>query len=262
MSAYAPLPAASASGEAPASPSSSSTPAHVVLRPRGRVGAVELADNSTEEKQNDELANLYAIIKATEALEGAYSRDLIPSKEYTAECEALILQFKTTEAALVAGGVLASCEAFVREYKVGCPRAVERLMRIGTPATTLYSSRDQRGEIVIVAETVQEFITCMDAVQLEQRAVDELQPALSKVTASLARVPGLPADFEGRVKLKLWLEKLHGMRAEYEISEIEARQLKLDLENAYSAFHAFIKTSSGGGGGGGNGGGDGGVPAR
>ena len=230
---------------------------HVVPPPRPRVGAVELADNSTEEKKFDELANLYAIIKATEALEGAYSRDLIPSKEYTAECEALIRQFKTTEAALLASGEITSSEAFVREYNVGCPRAVERLMRIGTPATTLYSSRDQRGEIVIVAETVQEFITCMDAVQLEQRAVDELQPALSKVTASLARVPGLPADFEGRVKLKLWLEKLHGMRAEYEISEIEARQLKLDLENAYSAFHAFIKTSSGGDGTGVGGGGGG-----
>lgn len=214
---------------------------------RPRCPAVELAEDSTDAKLYDELGNFFAIIKATEALEGAYSRALVPSKEYTSECDQLILQFKTTESALISSGAIKSSEEFVREYNLCCPRAMERLIRIGTPATTLYSSRDQRGEIVIIAETVQEFITCMDTLQLDQRAVDDLQPALSKLTASLSRVPGLPADFEGRVKLKLWLEKLHSMRADNEISESESRQLKLDLDNAYSSFHAFIKTHPGSG---------------
>ena len=107
--------------------------------------------------------------------------------------------------------------------------------------------------------TVQEFITCMDIIQLEQRAVDEIQPALSKVLLSLSRVPGLPTEFEGRIKLTKWLEKLHALRAHNEIDESDARQLKLDLENSYAAFHAFIKSlagppsSVGGSGHGGNG---------
>lgn len=42
---------------------------------------------------------------------------------------------------------------------------------------------------VTVAETVQHFITAMDAVKLESRFVDELQPLLSDLMDSLTRLP-------------------------------------------------------------------------
>lgn len=70
--------------------------------------------------------------------------------------------------------------------------------------------------------------------------MDEIQPMISKLTACLGRVQGLPANFEGLLKLRYWLEKLNKMRADNEISEGEARQLSLDLDNAYSAFHSHI----------------------
>lgn len=73
-----------------------------------------------------------------------------------------------------------------------------------------------------------------------QRAIDEIQPMISKLTTCLGRVQGLLADFEGLVKLRYWLEKLNKMRADSEISEGEARQLSLDLDNAYAAFHTHI----------------------
>lgn len=41
--------------------------------------------------------------------------------------------------------------------------------------------QDDRGEAIKVAEAVQHFITAMDAVKLEQRANDELQPLISDV---------------------------------------------------------------------------------
>ena len=47
-----------------------------------------------------------------------------------------------------------------------------------TPFTLL---QDDRGEAIKVAETVQYFITAMDGVRLEQRAVDELTPMLSDI---------------------------------------------------------------------------------
>ena len=43
------------------------------------------------------------------------------------------------------------------------------------PATVLHASSDNRAESVVVAETVQAFITAMDALRLQQRAVDEVQ---------------------------------------------------------------------------------------
>ena len=63
---------------------------------------------------------------------------------------------------------------------------------------------------------------------------------ISKLTACLGRIQGLPADFDGFVKLLSWLEKLNKMRADSEISEGESRQLCLDLDNAYAAFHSHI----------------------
>jgi ESCRT-I complex subunit VPS28 len=82
----------------------------------------------------------------------------------------------------------------------------------------------------------------MDALKLDQRAVDAVQPLISDLMASLTKVQGLSPDFEGLVKLRLWLQKLNQMRAIEEISEEEARQLIFDLEGSYSAFHRFLST--------------------
>jgi hypothetical protein len=44
-----------------------------------------------------------------------------------------------------------------------------------------------------VAETVQHFITAMDAVKLEQRAVDEIQPLISDLTTRSVADRAAPA---------------------------------------------------------------------
>ncbi|KAJ1395042.1 vacuolar protein sorting-associated [Ochromonadaceae sp. CCMP2298] len=201
---------------------------------------MKLYDDSRERNQCEELADLYAIIKATELLEAAYSRDCITSDAYADACARTISQFKSTESALISRKTIESTEAFMREYDVDCPRAYERLVVTGVPATVLGGGKDGR-KGVIVAETVQAFITTMDALRLGQRAVDEIQPLVSDVTGCLTRVPGLSADFEGVGKMRLWLTKLHDMRAHDEIEETETRQLLFDLESSYNAFHAFLK---------------------
>lgn len=54
----------------------------------------------------------------------------------------------------------------------------------GVPATVLHASSDNRAESVIVAETVQAFITAMDALRLQQRAVDEVQVRFTEPSQS------------------------------------------------------------------------------
>jgi ESCRT-I complex subunit VPS28 len=113
----------------------------------------------------------------------------------------------------------------------------------GVPATVIHGgSKDDRSHTVIVAETVQAFITTMDALRLGQRAVDEIQPLVSDVMRFLVKVPNLPGDFEGVVKMRLWLQKLHDMRAHDEIEEQESRQLLFEVESSYTAFHNFLKS--------------------
>lgn len=204
-------------------------------------GEIKLFENSKERKRTEELADLYAIIKTTESLEAAYSRDAIDSTEYAEACTKLISQFKTTEAALLSIGAIESADKFFREF-LDCPRARNRLLVVGVPATVVHATHDDRGEAVLVAETVQAFITAMDALKLNQRAVDEVQPLVSELMNALTKVKGIsPETFEGSKKISQWLTTLNNLRASEEISDDDARQLVFDLEAAYNDFHRFLK---------------------
>lgn len=127
-------------------------------------------------------------------------------------------------------------------YQMECPRASQRLLTMGVPEQ-MRSSGDgtQHYVTVTVAETVQFFITAMDAVKLEQRAVDDLQPFLGDLMDALMRLPETPNDFEPYNKVKAWLQKLNSLRAVDEISEDDARQLSHDLDAAYAEFLRYLK---------------------
>ncbi|KAJ0402252.1 hypothetical protein P43SY_008244 [Pythium insidiosum] len=198
-----------------------------------------------EPADDDDLADRLRTIQlsrptTTEHLETAYVRDAITPEEYTETCTKLISQFKTAETALRLGGFLGDIEAFISQYRLDCPRALERLVRIGVPATVVHNSTNRKADSVNVAQTVQNFITLMDVLKLNIRAVDEIQPLLCEMMTSLTQVSGLPADFQGRDKMEGWLRTLNTMRASDEIDDDQARQLSFDLERAYSSFMAFL----------------------
>lgn len=126
-------------------------------------------------------------------------------------------------------------------YQMDCPRANERLLKLGIPEPIKGSDDNAGGVAVTVAETVQHFITTMDAVKLDQRAVDELQPLLSDLMDSLTKLPDTPNDFDPNRKVEEWLEKLNAMRAIEQIDEDDARQLYHDLDSAYAEFTRYLK---------------------
>jgi ESCRT-I complex subunit VPS28 len=84
----------------------------------------------------------------------------------------------------------------------------------------------------------------MDAVKLEQRAVDELQPLLSDLLNALVQLPDTPNGFSPNNKVKKWLERLNAMRAVDMIGEDDARQLYLDLDSAYSDFSRYLRAKT------------------
>lgn len=201
---------------------------------------IELYSSTRERQAYEDQATLYAIILATEHLERAFARDAITNEEYTKECNKLITQFKMAEKAAIKNG--ATTEKFMETYQMDCPRATERLLKMGVPEP-LRQSVGETNEVVTIAETVQHFITTMDAVKLEQRAVDELQPLLSDLMDSLTRLPETPNDFEPNRKIQHWLQKLNAMRAIDEIDDDDARQLYHDLDSAYAEFQRYLKRS-------------------
>jgi len=202
---------------------------------------VKLYGSTRERRKYDDLADLYALIKTTEKLEKAFARDAIKPEDYDRACLRLISQFKASEAALQEDGTIKTADEFMRDYKMDCPRARERLLRCGVPATTLNSTDTAASERALrVAECVQHFITAMDALKLEQRAVDEVQPLVADLVTSLGRVS---ASGQQGKKLADWLLQLNAMRAAEEISEDQARQLSFDLDAAYSEFHRSLRAT-------------------
>lgn len=98
---------------------------------RPPMGEIKAYENSRERNDLNMLADLYSIIKATDLLEAAYSRDAISAVEYNEECSKLIAQFKATEKSLILNKTIESATEFYREYQVDCPRAFHRLIEAG-----------------------------------------------------------------------------------------------------------------------------------
>jgi|EP00979_Chaetoceros_neogracilis_P004713 ESCRT-I complex subunit VPS28 len=204
---------------------------------------IDLFDSGREREMYDNLGDLYSIIMATESLERAYARDAVTRDEYTAECNRLISQFRVAER--VALGNSMSTDTFMQVYQLDCPRAADRLLRIGVPEQML-SNAESHKTAITVAETAEKFITAMDALKLETTAVDELQPLLSDLMNFLARLPDIPNEFEPNRIVQQWLQKLNLMRAVDEIEEAESRQLYMDLDSAYQEFKRYLSDKKSG----------------
>ena len=208
---------------------------------------IELYSSARERNEYENMAALYTIIIATEHLERAYAQDAITQQEYVTECNKLLGHFKIAEKAALGGGEKTgmTTEAVMKLYQMDCPRAAHRLMRMGVPEPIkVATAGDAARAAVIIAETVQHFITTMDAVKLEQRAVDELQPLLSDLLNALVQLPDTPNGFSPNDKVKKWLERLNAMRAVDMIGEDDARQLYLDLDSAYSDFSRYLRAKT------------------
>lgn len=212
--------------DAVSSPSSSSQQQPPVRRER--LSAVVL---DQEELDNvDELATLASLFRATELLEKCFTSGLVPPEEYTSRCSMLITQFKALEKSLIAAGLIKSADEFYRQYlnvpgnRNKCNKAYVRLVKEGHPATF-----DGGTSHVISLEAVslisENFCTLSDAVQLELKNVDQLMPLLLELKMNLGKIGGLPPDFAAKVKAQFWMEKLHALRADEEISEEDRRAL-------------------------------------
>lgn len=196
---------------------------------------IPLFETSKERQSYDEMGELYAIIMATEHLERLFARDAVDPKTYTEQCKKLISQFGVAEHCI---RDQMTTETFMKLYQMDCPRAVERLLVMKVPQPI---KQESGNHAAAVAASVQYFITTMDAVRLDQRYVDELQPLVSDLMDSLTRLPETPKDFEPSRKVLFWLSKLNGMLATEQLKDEEARQLLHDLETAYQEFNRFLR---------------------
>lgn len=105
------------------------------------------------------------------------------------------------------------------------------------PAPTPASAPQNPGGVLIL-EATQEFITFLDAVRLGLLSKDQLHPLLSDVIQSVNRVTD--EDFENRGKIVQWLITLNQLKATDELSEQQARELEMDIQQAYQGFRRTL----------------------
>ncbi|OWR41690.1 vacuolar protein sorting-associated protein 28 homolog [Danaus plexippus] len=196
---------------------------------------VKLYRNAREREKHDNMAELYAVVSTLQHLEKAYMRDCVRAQEYTAACSRLLVQYRVAFKQ-VTGEEFPNIEAFVTKFRLDCPAALERI-RENKPNLI----KDDKGNTnKYIAEIVSLFITLMDKLRLEFRAMDMIQPELRDLRDTMERLTMLPDDFEGKLKVQEWLDKLSEMSASDELSESQVRQLLFDLETSYGAFNKLL----------------------
>jgi len=199
---------------------------------------VKLYRNAREREKYDNLADLYALVNTLQCLEKAYIKDSVTSKEYTAACSKLLVQIKAAFKQ-VGDEEYSSIDDFVRKCKMNCPAAMERI-REDRPITI----RDDKGNTSkCIAEIVSLFITIMDKLRLEIKAMDEIMPDMRELMDTMNRLSLLPSDFEGKAKVSEWLQTLGGMQASDELTEAQVRQLLFDLDSSYQAFNQLLHSA-------------------
>ncbi|GFP60038.1 hypothetical protein ACSS6W_005287 [Trichoderma asperelloides] len=208
---------------------------------------VKLTGTRAERDLQDSLGELFSIIVTLDELEKAFLKDAIPEAEYTDICERSLRQYKALLADETIANEFKDLEDFKAKWDLDVPRATERL-RVGMPSTTVTASSAAPASApaaaanntsgVLILEATQEFITFLDAVKLGLLSKDQLHPLLSDVIQSVNRVTD--KDFDNRGKIVQWLITLNQMKASDELSEQQARELDLDIQQAYQGFRRTL----------------------
>lgn len=196
---------------------------------------VKLYRTARERERYDNLADLYALINTLQCLEKAYIKDAVTPKEYTAACSKLLVQIKAAFKQ-AQDDEYKTVEDFIGKCRMNCPAAMERI-REDRPITI----RDDKGNTSLcIANIVSLFITIMDKLRLEIKAMDELQPDLRELLETMNRLSLLPSDFEGKAKVSEWLQTLGAMQASDELTDTQVRQLLFDLDSALQSFNRTL----------------------
>ncbi|KAL2755764.1 hypothetical protein ACRALDRAFT_2136197 [Sodiomyces alcalophilus JCM 7366] len=208
---------------------------------------VKLAETRAERDLQDSLAEVFSIIVTLDELEKAFLKDAIPEADYTEICERSLKQYTSILADETVSKAFGDLEQFKSEWDLEVPRATERI-RVGMPATAVMTtpSGNLAGSSgggtttsgTLILEATQEFITFLDAIKLGLLSKDQLHPLLTDVIQSVNKVTD--RDFENRGKIVQWLITLNQMKATDELSEDQARELDLDIQQAYQGFKSTL----------------------
>eukprot|EP01084_Bolivina_argentea_P203525 347597_1 len=191
-------------------------------------------------------ADLYSIIIVVEHLERVWARGIITDQAYIDKCKKYIQRYKSISTKMEK--YYPKISDFFDEYAPDCHAARNRLVTIGVPANHFIGCASGCCNIepkqLIIAQTVQCFITTIDSLQLSMKEVKDFKIHLNDLMESINNVTALPIEHISKTIIKKWIIKLNEMKSLKELSDNNIKQLILDLENSYSHFVKFLQLNS------------------
>lgn len=197
----------------------------------------------------ENLAEVYSLIICIDHVERAFKRDTVSADEYTEVMTRLLSRYAKLVQSSEVESVFYNIDSFVKHYQVRASDGLNRI-KIGIPATaeaeelpgerpSTTIKRTGNGGGKALLNVAGNFITFNDGVHLGYRGKSELHPLLADLAKSLNSVT--KENFNGRSKMVKWLIKLNQLKSGEQISDEEADQCLVDVENAYQSFQQLLE---------------------
>jgi ESCRT-I complex subunit VPS28 len=201
-----------------------------------------LTNLSPAEKRDASMqAELFSIMVTMEHLEGAFVKNLVSNDVYEEHCRQIVTQFKTLQKAL--SRQVPDVAEWMQQQGLECPLAKERLLGTGVAATMLHatgSTTTGKEQALAIHSTTEHFITCKDSLDVGYKECLDLLPLIRDLQQSIVSITNMP-QLAGMERITNWLVTLNNMRASESLTEDQIKQLKLDLELAYTSFSRWLK---------------------
>lgn len=202
--------------------------------------AQKLFKGAKEKERYEDMASIFSILTATERLENMWARrGAIHQQDYEKQCDILIQQYNVLKGPIER--TVPSLERFIVDYDMKINFAANRL-KAGVPQTVTTGTHSGGKAIGRVAmNCTSSFITITDCIESNLVEVGTLLPYLTTLTFNLDAMKrnavrnGQDSNIDIREPYE-WREKLNEMPAHERLSVEQAKQLKVDIDNAYQAF--------------------------
>jgi len=132
-------------------------------------------------------------------------------------------------------------EQFMKDFKLDCPAAKHRI-KIGIPEGETSMGATNFKNMKVISDTTANLINARDALELNFKSIDKLQPLISAIVQSLSKCP--VKDFQEKQKLKDWLILFNKMKASEQLDDEQIRQLGFDLDSTLEAFNRQLDSLS------------------
>lgn len=195
---------------------------------------MKLYRTAQEQDDYERLATLFAIITTIDRLENVYIKGTMEVPEYETACRKLLAQYKTLTRALAS--LVPDPMQFMDQYGMRCLAARE-VIRFGEPSSIRENAVRESGnddaaaalQVGTLALTVCDICMAGEADPAVMLSCDQLRGYINDVLKYLNKV-NLPPDFS-KDRIHGWVQQFNKMQAHEYLTEIEARQLRADMED-------------------------------